>query len=71
MTRNIFLILFIIPFVAVAFFRDFYFILICVFYVWLLQALRLKYLGFNVKEIMLAYTPFGIKHWLRIWERDN
>lgn len=72
MPRNLFLFLIILPFVAVFFVRpSTYFIIVAGVYLWILQAIRLNYLGFNLKQILLSYTPFGINTWFKMWEKDK
>lgn len=72
MTRKLFIFLFTLPFIAVFFVTpSIYFIFSAGGYLWILQAFRLHYLGFNFKKILLSYTPFGINTWFRMWEKDS
>jgi len=72
MTRNIFILLIILPFIAAFFITPgIYFLVIGAVYLMLIQFVRLSYLNFNLKEILLAYTPFGLITWLKMWEKDN
>ena len=72
MIRNIFILFFTLPFIAVFFVpTGTYFICIAAAYFSILQAIRLHYLQFNLKQIFLSYTPFGINTWFKMWEKDN
>ena len=45
-------------------------IIISVIYVLLLQAIRLRYKKVDLYNILLSYTPFGIKYWFLLWRKD-
>ena len=45
-------------------------IIISLIYVFLLQAIRLRYKKVNFYNILLSYTPFGIKYWSLLWKKD-
>lgn len=72
MNRHLFILLFTLPFIALFFVpTGTYFLFIAAPYFYILQALRLHYLQFNLKQIFLSYTPFGLNTWFKMWEKDN
>lgn len=45
--------------------------LIAVVYMGLVQFARLLHVGVKGTDALLAFTPFGMHHWLKMWQKDG
>lgn len=72
MKRPIFFLMLSIPFLLVNIIKDepAYFLLAGI-YIWLIQLARLLYVGLGWGKALLAFTPFGLKYWAKMWEMDT
>jgi hypothetical protein len=72
MNRSTFIILLSIPFFSLAFVKFTPPIFLCAcLYIIVLQFLRLSSKGLSLGQILLSYTPFGIRYWGKMWENDD
>lgn len=82
MTRNLFVVSFILGGVLIAYFSPWIhpiaFYLIAISYGWLTEILRLRYMGLNWRQILLTLLlgPFTFllgrdsDYWWRMWQKD-
>jgi hypothetical protein len=71
MKRPVFILLLLLPFLFVAFIgQENYFLPIAICYIWVIQSLRLRYVGVEWRDVAIAFTPFGLKHWWKMWDKD-
>lgn len=63
--------LLLLPFIGILIFEgNKWYLLFACLYIFLLQIFRLLYIGIKFNQVLLAFTPFGIKYWWKMWERD-
>ena len=71
MKRSFFIMLLTLPFLGIFFLEiNRYYLVISCLYIWTLQVIRLYSIGLDWYEILLAFTPFGIKYWFKMWKKD-
>ena len=71
MKRPLFILLLFVPIIGAFFFSHLkFYLLFAVLYIWTLQTIRLRYVGVEWRDIAIASTPFGVKYWWKMWEKD-
>lgn len=72
MNRTTFLVLLSLPFMTLFFIKpDMWFFILAWVYFTVLKFIRFYSIGLTINQILLTYTPFGLKYWQRLFEKDS
>jgi len=72
MSRTAYLILSCLPFVMIFFVKpSIWFFIYAWIYFTLIKLIRFHSVGLTIRQILLSYTPFGLKYWRRLFEKDD
>lgn len=72
MSRTAYLILLCLPFVMIFFVKpNIWFFIYAWMYFTLIKLIRFHSVGLTIRQILLSFTPFGLKYWRRLFEKDD